>query len=341
MWWFPLFLACVEDKSEPLDDSSPAAESGDSAEPCSAPAVHPDEDGDDFGDPELSGDGCDPAQGWVEDAGDCDDADAAVNPEATERCDGMDQDCDGEIDEDAADMALYYVDGDGDGYGGAELLACSGDGLVATGGDCDDGSASVSPAAAELCDGVDNDCDGEIDSGYAVPASFPTIQAAADAAPDGVTLCVAEGTYVEDLDLRDRILIVMGAGSGLTILEGTGLSRVVLASDSTLRLEGLTITGGATNIGSALYAQDGVITMVDVEISDNVSVEDDSTCYAALTMSGGNVRLTGGTHAFGLQLRAGCRRSSHRDRGLVRPGRDQRQRRRRCGHHLWHGPAGG
>jgi len=62
--------------------------------------------------------------------------------------------------------AIWYRDADGDGFGGGETIgdACTApDGYVATSGDCDDDDARVHPGAAELCDLLDNDCDGAVD----------------------------------------------------------------------------------------------------------------------------------------------------------------------------------
>ncbi|MBN2250607.1 MAG: hypothetical protein JW724_00850 [Candidatus Altiarchaeota archaeon] len=111
--------------------------------------------------------GCRAPFGHVELAGDCDDTDAAANPAAEEICDGIDNNCDGRIDEDV--KAAFYMDRDGDGYGGAEeILACNAPaGYVNERDDCDDASAEVHPGAEEVCDGVDNDCDGETDEGFA------------------------------------------------------------------------------------------------------------------------------------------------------------------------------
>lgn len=95
---------------------------------------------------------------------DCDDDDAGVAPGLDEVCDGVDQDCDGDIDETAVDAAIWYADGDGDGYGasGEAASACEAPpGHASAGGDCDDANAGANPAAAETAyDGVDQDCDG-------------------------------------------------------------------------------------------------------------------------------------------------------------------------------------
>ncbi|MBU0606397.1 MAG: putative metal-binding motif-containing protein, partial [Armatimonadetes bacterium] len=81
---------------------------------------------------------------------DCDDGDATVYPDAPELCNGVDDDCDGEVDEDAASASTWYADLDGDGFGdpASTALACAvPEGFVADGTDCDDGDAAVNPAA--------------------------------------------------------------------------------------------------------------------------------------------------------------------------------------------------
>ena len=83
---------------------------------------------------------------------DCDDADPARNPGATELCDLIDNDCDGIADE--------GFDGDSDGFR-VNSAACQ-DAYGADGVDCDDTNADIYPTAPELCDGLDNDCDGQI-----------------------------------------------------------------------------------------------------------------------------------------------------------------------------------
>lgn len=71
----------------------------------------------------------DDRDGITEDDGDCDDNNREVNPDATERCDYVDNDCDRMIDENASVNEIYYPDDDGDGcyWGVTWVVVCSGD----------------------------------------------------------------------------------------------------------------------------------------------------------------------------------------------------------------------
>ncbi len=99
----------------------------------------------------------------------CDDTNAAVYPGATETCDGLDNDCDGTADNGATDAPSWYTDSDGDGFGdigGARTVACEQpSGMVADSTDCNDALAAVNPAATEICNDLDDDCDGTADLG--------------------------------------------------------------------------------------------------------------------------------------------------------------------------------
>ena len=99
---------------------------------------------------------------------DCDDGNAAIYPGAEELCDGIDNSCSGEVDDDATDGITWYADGDGDGYGDTNAASnfCdgAGSGYVENADDCDDGSAYAYPGGTEVCDGLDNDCDGTADN---------------------------------------------------------------------------------------------------------------------------------------------------------------------------------
>lgn len=86
-----------------------------------------------------------------------------------ELCDGVDNDCDGAIDLGATDARAWYADVDGDRFGdpGTAVVACDApDDTVDVGGDCDDTTTLVSPVATELCDTVDNNCNGLIDEAF-------------------------------------------------------------------------------------------------------------------------------------------------------------------------------
>ncbi len=134
-----------------------------------------DTDGDGWGDSSITEDACSLPTGYSDTAGDCDDAAAAVNPDADEECDLIDNDCDGDTDEDdAIDVSTWYADGDSDSYGDATVtdIDCyQPTGYVADDTDCDDSDSDTYPGADEYCDGHDDDCDEVVDEDDAVDAS--------------------------------------------------------------------------------------------------------------------------------------------------------------------------
>ncbi|MFT5683178.1 MAG: hypothetical protein ACI8RZ_004107, partial [Myxococcota bacterium] len=131
--------------------------------------------------------------GFTSCAGDCDDQNAEIRPGAPETLDGIDEDCDGTIDEgtdaydddgdgfselegDCNDYSIEIgpdseetngngIDDDCDGVVDLGSEDPDGDGYTTLGGDCDESDASLHPGADELADGIDNDCDGVVDEG--------------------------------------------------------------------------------------------------------------------------------------------------------------------------------
>ncbi|MEK7132126.1 MAG: putative metal-binding motif-containing protein [Patescibacteria group bacterium] len=186
-----------------------------------------DSDADGYGNPwacELWPEGDQPA-GYVENDDDCNDSNPGVNPGAVEVENGMDDDCDGSVDEgltasdptdpvdDPTDpVDPPFVDEDGDGYGLAPY-------------DCDDGDSSVYPGADEICDGVDNDCDGLADD--ADPGSEEECDDTPAPADDFVEVCVTEvvGTNY-DLSVRNDT-----TGDNTLWFTGTTLLTEVDADD--------------------------------------------------------------------------------------------------------------
>lgn len=235
---------------------------------------YPDADGDNFGSGTYL-EACNAPVGYSDRGDDCQDGDPRSYPGATERCDSVDNDCDGAADEaDAVDPTSWYTDADADGYGDESTanVGCFGPtGTVNAGGDCDDDDPSRSPAATELCDHIDNNCDGLTDDadpavdtstysawyvdrdtdGYGDATAVATFAcAAADSATDssdcddtdlnvnpGATeLCDAKDTDCDGV-LDDSGLVSFEDTSGLRtdvpeLLTGTGTSPVDYAVET-------------------------------------------------------------------------------------------------------------
>ena len=108
-----------------------------------------------------------PPAGYVTNSLDCNDIADDINPNIAEVCDGIDNDCNGLID-DGLPLYTYYADTDVDGFGDFNnaITTCYNvppAGYVMDFSDCDDAIAINNPSAPEVCDGMDNNCDGAID----------------------------------------------------------------------------------------------------------------------------------------------------------------------------------
>jgi hypothetical protein len=138
-------------------------------------------------------------------SGDCNDNDPAVHPGATEICNGKDDNCNGQTDENAPAVMLW-PDPDGDGYyqyqTGTPKLGCGGiAGYAAASGDCAPMDATVHPGAKEVCNGKDDNCDGRTDEGVRPRCGIGWCER--ESPTCDASLCVAGPPHLEACNLLD------------------------------------------------------------------------------------------------------------------------------------------
>lgn len=168
----------VNQPSEQCDDGNNVSGDGCSAT-CQLETLltwYLDSDNDTYGDPQNSTSSYTQPTGYVSNNADCDDSSSNIHPGATEiPGDEVDQNCDGQ--------ELCYVDADNDGYrlgdGSTTIISsdldCTGPGEAVFSdptGDCNDQNSSVHPGASEICNGMDDNCDGNIDEDGVCPSIY-------------------------------------------------------------------------------------------------------------------------------------------------------------------------
>ena len=208
----------------------------------------PADGGEDSGRPDEDSDG----DGFLA-SEDCNDADPAISPAAEERCDGQDNDCDGEIDETGENLVPVYADQDGDGFGTGALLgtgcATPEARQAAVDGDCDDTDSTITPAyfAPESGEGRDRSAELRAAGPEAVTSLTWT-------EPGTLRLC--PGTWPLALELRADLRIE-GVQAG-TELTGLGSARPLTVLEDGLRLELVAVDlvdGRATSTADAPFGE--------------------------------------------------------------------------------------
>ncbi len=301
---------------EDCDDADSARYPG-AYEVCDSAGHDEDCDETTFGDVDFDGDGaisaacCGFLGGAHECGADCDDTRPDVGFRAAQEiCDGIDNDCDGLVDETSAAIP-WYRDLDGDGFGDASApttLSCAApSGYAVVPFDCDDRSSAVSPTAPEVCNGRDDDCDalvdeggvcgGALDGGVADGGSVDggSVDAGADPCARCVWSCVAErcddpirlGTHgFGGCAVRERGDVAcwgsnsdgqVGFGSGISWARPVpiALTDVVQVAGGYLHTCALTAAGVLYCWGDNSRGQLGVGDLVDRLTPEPVSIEAD------------------------------------------------------------------
>ncbi len=205
---------------------------------------------------------------------DCDDENPLVFPGQVEHCDGVDEDCDGMIDDDAVDSVAYFPDEDSDGFGGdaGAVASCTTvPDWLTTGGDCDDADPFVHPDMPEVpCNGIPESCSG--DGGVRVPEDVASLQLAVDAAPEGGFVCVGPGTW-DGAFIARSVQLVAVDGPDVTFLDGGGRANVLdVDGASGTTIDGFSIRNGDATVGGGVRIRNATdVTVRSCRFDDNVA----------------------------------------------------------------------
>ena len=248
-------------------------EQDDSLDASTGGEFYGDNDQDGYGADDVTVQACTAPDGFVGAGGDCNDDDPTLSPSASEVCDGEDNDCDDLVDEaddslDTSTTITIYTDNDGDGFGDdatAEVVCFLGPDQVVLGGDCDDALNTVYPTAAELCDGMDNDCDASTSedgtaSWWSATDGWSDWTSSLTAAKGSVvsvdlldagSLYLCAGEWSLAISVENDVSIIAPEGPEATTIVGNGTSRIISieANDIAVDVQGVGITGG-TGAGS-------------------------------------------------------------------------------------------
>ena len=201
---------------------------------------------------------------------DCNDNNAAINPNATEICgNGIDDNCDGSQNaENAIGCTIFYKDADHDNYGVASDTKCycsgSGSYTATQDSDCNDANPNVNPGKTEICNGIDDNCNGLIDE-------------------NADTICGIGNMCISGLCNHPPVLAAIG---NKLVAEGATLTFVISGND----IDGNSLNYGASNLplGAVFntatktfswtpdYDQSGTYTKVHFEVSDGYFTDDEN-----------------------------------------------------------------
>ncbi|MDG1479101.1 MAG: MopE-related protein, partial [Myxococcota bacterium] len=255
-----------------------------------ASTFYADSDSDGYGDASAPILDCTQPSGTIVDGSDCDDTDGAINPDAAETCDGVDNNCSGD-ELDASDVTTFYADLDADFYGDANNIfdACDRpNGYRTNAEDCDDTDGAVNPGEEDVCnDGIDNDCDGE---------DFRTCDAVLSDSADGQITGESAGDAfggglagVGDIDgdsLAD--FAISGGSDSIYIFDGASS----WIGENSATAASVILTGGGSFSGGQDIDGDGFDDMLVGSSSLDTNGTDAGGAYVAYGPLSGDIDLT-------------------------------------------------
>ncbi|MBK8053945.1 MAG: hypothetical protein IPK35_11915 [Saprospiraceae bacterium] len=251
-----------------------------------------DADGNGWGNPAITTTHCGTSlSGYTQNIPDCNDNDTQVYPGAPENCNDKDYNCDGNINGALPPPSTWYQDSDGDGFGNSavSIVACAmPSGYVANSSDCNDNNNQIKPGATEVCDNIDNDCDGMIDEG--IPTGTSTFTNA------GMnTLWSNSANWSPPTVPLPCFNVIIPPGQTVNVNSGAPIQcrSITIASGATLNINGANVT--VSGSASAGINNSGVINISpssSVTISNTVGHGIDNSNVMNISSAGSPVNLS-------------------------------------------------
>ena len=182
-----------------------------------------------------------------------------------------------------------------------------GDGFSEDDGDCNDSDAAAYPGALEICDGVDNDCNGlsdELASAATLDGTvnYPTIQEALDAATQNSSILVCDGLWGGPIHIATTITLSSVSGQYDCTIDGQSQDSVITVTAPDVKITGVTVTGGLAASGGGingvnaerLKVESSIITLNNADFGGGIYLGADSEVLATIITQNDAISYGGG-----------------------------------------------